>query len=414
MDEIIYVSEYNHAIERHLNKGILETLTRPMLLICGARNALRELPKRQERDMELAQQVSTLCLYCPLSRRAWQVKQTLLGRGSVLIPVDTSGRVLELLLLLDQIWAVGKLKRFPIVLLSTQAVNVLQAAATMLEWMSDVLNKQFQNTAELPFALPTVQRCRSMEELAAFGATPMLVLASVHDLESGFARELFVRWAGYRGNLVVCPERGEMSLFLSRFSHTVSGLPGSLLHTVSGGRGGLSLNIQLSKRVALEGEELVAYHRAQEISRLQELERARLLSAQQDMLDAQDADDELQEQLLEEETPVLVNPYFKGAHPHDLFVAPDMDPPPMFPFTDRKRTLTLGEWTPYGAAIDADQFQEVAPEQVRETSALFFFLFLAHRGWWLWTHLPMRLGLSCWRLPPRLTLWTFPSLWTQL
>jgi cleavage and polyadenylation specificity factor subunit 2 len=35
MDEIIYVSHYNHTKERHLEAGILATLQRPMLLIAA-------------------------------------------------------------------------------------------------------------------------------------------------------------------------------------------------------------------------------------------------------------------------------------------------------------------------------------------------------------------------------------------
>jgi hypothetical protein len=42
MDEIVYCSHYSHSPERHLQKGLLETLQRPMLLICGSSNALTE------------------------------------------------------------------------------------------------------------------------------------------------------------------------------------------------------------------------------------------------------------------------------------------------------------------------------------------------------------------------------------
>lgn len=123
-----------------------------MLLICDASNALVEhRDKRADRDRQLVESVIA----------------TFRNGGNVLIPVDSAGRVLELCLFLDQYWQSQRLVQYSLVLLSTQAYNVTAAAATLLEWMSEHIAVAFQNaTTEAPFALPTVHRCHSIDDLA--------------------------------------------------------------------------------------------------------------------------------------------------------------------------------------------------------------------------------------------------------
>ena len=52
---------------------------------------------------------------------------TLRGDGNVLLPVDTAGRVLELVLLLEGHWAEHRLT-YPLVLLSPMAVSQQESA----------------------------------------------------------------------------------------------------------------------------------------------------------------------------------------------------------------------------------------------------------------------------------------------
>lgn len=56
--------------------------------------------------------------------------------GHVLVPVDTSARVLELLLLLNRYWAQHNLT-FPIVLLARTALSTLMKARAQLEFLSE-------------------------------------------------------------------------------------------------------------------------------------------------------------------------------------------------------------------------------------------------------------------------------------
>ncbi len=114
------------------------------------------------------------------------------------------------------------------------------------------MSKAFQHSAEAPFALSMVHRCASVEELARV-PQPMAVLASMPDLESGFARELFAHWAPSNKNLVVLVDRG---------------LPGTLAHDLARACTNpqvllpRSVPMRLCKRVVLTGEELEAHRRA--------------------------------------------------------------------------------------------------------------------------------------------------------
>lgn len=52
-EDIIYAVDYNHKKERHLNGAVLETLSRPSLLITDAFNVLNVQTRRRERDSQL-------------------------------------------------------------------------------------------------------------------------------------------------------------------------------------------------------------------------------------------------------------------------------------------------------------------------------------------------------------------------
>ncbi|XP_022244624.1 cleavage and polyadenylation specificity factor subunit 2-like isoform X3 [Limulus polyphemus] len=79
-EDIVYAVDFNHKKERHLNGCVLESVTRPSLLITDAYNAAYNQARRRQRDEQLMT----------------NILQTLRNSGNVLIAVDTAGRVLEL------------------------------------------------------------------------------------------------------------------------------------------------------------------------------------------------------------------------------------------------------------------------------------------------------------------------------
>jgi cleavage and polyadenylation specificity factor subunit 2 len=55
-EDVIYAVDFNHAVEKHLDSTILgtgESLVRPTVLICDARNAQATAPKKKDRNKEL-------------------------------------------------------------------------------------------------------------------------------------------------------------------------------------------------------------------------------------------------------------------------------------------------------------------------------------------------------------------------
>ncbi len=318
MDEIVYCSHYNHANERHLDKGVMGSLQRPMLLICGSSNALTvHTDKRGDRDKALTDKVAA----------------TMRAGGNMLIPLDATGRVLEVALLLDAWWQKVR-PQGSLVMLSSQAYNMTMAVGSLLEWMARNVTQQFQNAAEFAL-LPTVHRVHTIDDLKRL-PRPWVVMASTADLESGFSRELFAAWASEPNNSVVFVERGP---------------PGSVAAQVERGET-KQLSLRVSKRVALRGDELAEYNRNREISRLQELERQRSARSQQEQKEAMDDYDGREENLAPTSLFVPDNPYFRDETQFDLVpadLAPGA-PSPMFPFSravpDSTKEDNVGDWSP--------------------------------------------------------------------
>lgn len=156
--------------------------------------------------------------------------------GHVLLPVDASGRVLELLLLLSQHWDRHRLgAAYNLVWLGPMVKNTLDFCQSQLEWMANQLGTQFDdsNTTTAnsstanrrrqqqqqqqhqrsssseshPFALRNVQLCSSVQELDAVirqnNNNPTCVLASGLTLDHGPARDLFLRWADNADHAVI-------------------------------------------------------------------------------------------------------------------------------------------------------------------------------------------------------------------
>jgi cleavage and polyadenylation specificity factor subunit 2 len=77
--------------------------------------------------------------------------RTLREDGDVLMPVDSSGRALELLMFLDSYWNTNKLTTYSIAFLTNVSYNVIEFAKSQLEWMSDNVMRAFDYSRENPF-----------------------------------------------------------------------------------------------------------------------------------------------------------------------------------------------------------------------------------------------------------------------
>lgn len=136
------------------------------------------------------------------------ILQTLRNNGNVVIAVDTAGRVLELAHMLDQLWTNKEsgLLAYSLALLNNVSYNVVEFAKSQIEWMSEKLMRSFEGARNNPFQFKHLQLCHSVQELSKV-PSPKVVLASSADLESGFARELFLQWCSNGNNSIILTTR---------------------------------------------------------------------------------------------------------------------------------------------------------------------------------------------------------------
>ncbi|KAM9067355.1 cleavage and polyadenylation specificity factor subunit 2 isoform X2 [Antechinus flavipes] len=228
-EEIVYAVDFNHKREIHLNGCSLEMLSRPSLLITDSFNATYVQPRRKQRDEQLLT----------------NVLETLRGDGNVLIAVDTAGRVLELAQLLDQIWRTkdAGLGVYSLALLNNVSYNVVEFSKSQVEWMSDKLMRCFEDKRNNPFQFRHLSLCHGLSDLARV-PSPKVVLASQPDLECGFSRDLFIQWCQDSKNSIILTYRTT---------------PGTLARFLIDNPSEKITEIELRKRVKLEGKELEEY-----------------------------------------------------------------------------------------------------------------------------------------------------------
>ncbi|XP_011203816.2 probable cleavage and polyadenylation specificity factor subunit 2 [Bactrocera dorsalis] len=314
-EDIVYATDFNHKKERHLNGCELERLQRPSLLITDAFNAQYQQARRRARDEKLMT----------------NILQTVRNNGNVLIAVDTAGRVLELAHMLDQLWKNKEsgLMAYSLAMLNNVSYNVIEFAKSQIEWMSDKLMKSFEGARNNPFQFRHMQLCHNLAELAKM-SSPKVVLASTPDLESGFTRELFVQWAANPSNSIIITSRTSQGT-----------LAMDLVDNASPGR---KLELDVRRRVELEGAELEEYLRTQG-------EKLNRLIVKQDIEEesSSDSDDDIEMSVITGKHDIVVRP--EGRH-HSGFFKSNKKHYAMFPFHEEK--IKCDE---YGEIINLDDYR---------------------------------------------------------
>jgi len=227
-EDIVYAVDYNHKKERHLNGCDIERLSRPSLLITDAFNSGYSQQRRRLRDEQLMTNILT----------------TLRASGNVLVCVDTAGRVLELAHMMDQLWGNkdSGLLAYSLALLNNVAFNVVEFAKSQIDWMSEKLMNMFREKRSNPFQFRHLKLCHSMAEVNKVPA-PKVVLASMPDMECGFARELFLQWCSNPKNSVILTSRSS---------------PGTLARQLIAHQGDRDrvIPLEVRRRIKLTGAEL--------------------------------------------------------------------------------------------------------------------------------------------------------------
>lgn len=297
----------------------MEAVRRPDLLITSISRATHINARRKDRDAALVD----------------VIHNTIRSGRSVLMPVDASARLLELLVLLDQHWAYAyPTARFPLCLVSATGREVIERARTLMEWMTkqwatkgkegddntdDRANKGRKAggsggrggqaahqapSSPLDFKyLRIFSSMKAMDDVLA-QSDAKLVLAWPPSMAYGPSRKLFARMASSERDVVLLTSMGEPGT-LTRWlwNHWEGGQD----QGDKWGRGKVGkpvdvrdeVEVEIKSKVLLEGDELQAHLDAQRIAKEKaEQQRAllarshRRLEADEEDVDSDDSDSE--------------------------------------------------------------------------------------------------------------------------
>ncbi|KAL0067619.1 hypothetical protein AAF712_005334 [Marasmius tenuissimus] len=305
---IIYAVNLNHMKERHLDGtvllrtsagGVSEPLARPDLLITDAERASVISSRRKDRDAALIDTVTA----------------TLSSKSSLLLPCDSSTRILELLVLLDQHWNYSRL-RYPICLLSRSATEMLTFVRSMMEWLGGTISKEdvgeegtghrqdrkrkrgdddgdeealgsFRHLEFFPNPQALVQKYSSKD--------PKLILAVPASLSYGPSRQLFCDFAAIPDNVVLLTGRSDEGT-LGRKLFDMWNESQRAETKWDNGKIGSNvmmdepLKLQMNTKVPLQGAELEAHLQKEREAREEEQAAQAALARNQRMLEADEDD----------------------------------------------------------------------------------------------------------------------------
>ncbi|KAK5124428.1 hypothetical protein LTR85_001645 [Meristemomyces frigidus] len=222
LESIVYAADWNQGRENlfsgasWLSGGseIIEPLRRPTALICSSKGVEKSSHlSRKKRDDTLIS----------------LIRETIAQGGKVLIPTDSSARVLELAFVLNQTWRdnidgphADTYKNAHIYMASKSSTSSVRYLNSMLEWLDDAVRGEAeaamtkgdgqgkgQSKAINPLDWKYVKQIerRSQVERAVNRTRPCVMLASDSSMDWGFSRQALQTLANDSRNLVIMTEK---------------------------------------------------------------------------------------------------------------------------------------------------------------------------------------------------------------
>ncbi|KAH8593853.1 beta-lactamase-like protein [Bisporella sp. PMI_857] len=297
LESIVYAVDWNHARE-HVLAGaawlggaaaggaeVIEQLRKPTALICSTRGSERVALAggRTKRDELLVD----------------MIKSSVGKGGIVLIPTDSSARVLELAYLLEHEWRTeskdedSPLRTTKLYLASHNIGATMRYTRSMLEWMDDGIIREFEAQAggqqknqsqpgSGPFDFQHLRLLtrrkeidRILNETDNLGrSVGKVIIASDASLEWGFSKDILRKMTDDRRNLVILTEKmghsmeGGSRIGLARtlWSWWEERRDGVATETSAKGHnleqvysGGREVEFREAQRLALDGNDLTVY-----------------------------------------------------------------------------------------------------------------------------------------------------------
>jgi cleavage and polyadenylation specificity factor subunit 2 len=281
LESIVYAADWNQTRE-NLSPGaawlssstggaeIIEPLRQPTALICSSRGIEKSNSlSRKKRDETLV----TL------------VRDTISQGGKVLIPADSSARVLEIAFLLNQVWRENingphssTYKNAHIYMASKTSKATMRYLQSMLEWMDESVMRDAEaamtgkgkDSTVHPLDWNHVKQIEKQSQLERVlrRKSPTIILASDSSLEWGFSRLALQALAKDTRNLVIMTERlttdeqGPTGLGAQLWNQWQDGASQTTNH--SGAKvvdcSGASIQIRQPDIKPLEGDEVLLYN----------------------------------------------------------------------------------------------------------------------------------------------------------
>ncbi|OAL01290.1 hypothetical protein IQ06DRAFT_293389 [Phaeosphaeriaceae sp. SRC1lsM3a] len=298
MESVVYAVDWNQAREHVLagaawlgtgtgGSEVLEQLRRPTAMICSSKNSglVKVAKAPSKRDEELL----------------GMIRETVAKGGSVLIPCDSSARILELAYLIEKSWHMetasaennSPLRNAKAYLASRTGGATMRYVRSMLEWMGESIVKEFEaasgaqegqdqrktrgtaakddaRAARPPFDFQHITLLERKTRVTRMlnSSEPRVILASDTSLEWGFSKDAIKSLASDQKNLVILTERvgevGAQEKGLGRYLWdvwnercTASEEDAPKHATIEAA--GQQASIRTARSVALEGDEVPLY-----------------------------------------------------------------------------------------------------------------------------------------------------------
>jgi len=211
--KVLYTGDFSRQEDRHLMAAEIPANVQPDVLIVESTYGTHIHEPREERE-----------------GRFTSIVHDIVNRGGrCLIPVFALGRAQELLLILDEYWAMHpELQDVPIYYASSLAKKCMSVYQTYINAMNDKIKRQIN--VSNPFVFKHISNLKSMDHFDDIG--PSVVMASPGMMQTGLSRELFENWCSDRRNGVIiagyCVE-GTLAKFILSEPEEVTSMNGQKL-----------------------------------------------------------------------------------------------------------------------------------------------------------------------------------------
>ena len=183
--KVLYTGDYSREIERHLKPAEIPK-TDIHVLIVESTYGIHQQAAREDREKDFTKFVDEI-----VSRG-----------GKCLLPVFATGRVQELLLILDEYWeAHPQLKDIKIYYASSMASNSFEIFKTYINMAGDYIKNKVDKEGKNPFDFQHITCVKTVGGLDE--SKPVVVFASPGFMQSGLSKTLFQEWCSDSKNGII-------------------------------------------------------------------------------------------------------------------------------------------------------------------------------------------------------------------